>query len=125
MINFDNVIGKNIKKHNGNWPRNPENSFKILINEVSGSGKTNTLLNLVNHQPDIDKICLYTKYPYKAKYQMLINKRKSVGLKHCNDSKSVVEYSNDMDDAYKNTDKYSILKKMLIALYDHYNHLIC
>ena len=29
---------------------------------------------------------------------MLIYKCKSVGLKHCNDSKAFIEYSNDMDD---------------------------
>ena len=27
----------------------------------SGSGKTNTLLNLLKYEPDIDKIYLYTK----------------------------------------------------------------
>ena len=42
----------------------------------SGSGKTNALLNLINHEPDIDKIYLYAKDPYEAKYQLLINKRK-------------------------------------------------
>ena len=38
------------------------------------SGKTNTLLNLINNQPDIDKIYLYAKDPYEAKYQCLIDK---------------------------------------------------
>ena len=41
----------------------------------SESGKTNTLFNLINHQPDIDKIYLHTKGPYKAKFQFSINKR--------------------------------------------------
>ena len=45
----------------------------------SGSGKTNALLNLINNQPDIDKIYLYAKDPYEAKYQYLINKREKVG----------------------------------------------
>ena len=44
----------------------------------SGSGKTNALLNLINHQLDIDKIYLYAKDPY-AKYHRLINKHQSVG----------------------------------------------
>ena len=39
----------------------------ILIIRGSGSGKTNALLNLVNNQPDIDKIYLYTKGPYEPK----------------------------------------------------------
>ena len=35
----------------------------------SGSGKTNSLFNLINQQPDIDKIYLYAKDLHKAKYQ--------------------------------------------------------
>ena len=35
----------------------------------SGFGKTNAFLNLINKQPDIDKIYLYAKDPYQAKYQ--------------------------------------------------------
>ena len=37
---------------------------------------------------------------------MLINKHKNAGLKHLNDSKAFIEYSNDMDDIYKNTEEY-------------------
>ena len=57
----------------------------------SGSGKTNTLLNLINNQPDIDKIYLYAKDRYEAKYQYLINKREKVGLKHYDDPKTIIE----------------------------------
>ena len=32
-----------------------------------GSGKTKSLFNLINQPPDIDKIYLYAKDPYKAK----------------------------------------------------------
>ena len=40
--------------------------------------KKYAMLNLINHEPDIDKIYLYAKGPYQAKYQVLIiNKRKS------------------------------------------------
>ena len=52
----------------------------------SGSGKTNVLLNLINNQPDIDKIYWYAKDPYEAKYQLLINKR--ILLKHFNPVKT-------------------------------------
>ena len=65
----------------------------------------NALLNLINNQPDIDKIYLYSKDPYEAKYQFLIKKRESKGLKHFNDPKTFVEYSNDMNDVYKKIDK--------------------
>ena len=64
-----------------------------MINGGSGSGKTNSLINLINEEPDIDIIDLYAKDPYKAKYQFLINKRESTGLKHFNDSKAFIEYS--------------------------------
>ena len=39
----------------------------------SGSGKTNVLLNLIENQPDIDKINLYATDPYEAKYKYFTN----------------------------------------------------
>ena len=58
----------------------------------SASGKTNVLLNLINNQPDVDKIYLYDKDLYEAKYQLLINKAESTGLKHFNDPKAFIGY---------------------------------
>ena len=87
-MNFDDATKENIKEHNPNWPRIPDHPSRILINAGSGSGKTNSLFNLVSLQPDIDKIYLYAKDPYEPKYQFLINKRDSTGLKHFNDSKT-------------------------------------
>ena len=49
---------------------------------------------------NIDKICLSPKNSYEEKYQFLVNKRKSTRLKHFNDSKAFIEYSNHMDDIY-------------------------
>ena len=48
------------------------------------------LLNLINNQPDIDKIYLYGKDPCREKHQYLINKRKKVGLKHYDDTKAFI-----------------------------------
>ena len=45
------------------------------------------------------------------KYQVFINKRESVGLKHLNDFKAFVEYSSDMDYIYKNNEEYTTNKK--------------
>ena len=59
------------------------------------------MLNLISHQPDIDKIYLYAKDPPEAKYQFLINKRGSAGITYFNDSEAFIEYSSDMDDIYK------------------------
>ena len=77
-------------------------------------------MNLINNQPDIDKIYLYAKDPYEDKYQFLINKRESTGLKHFNDPKAFIEYSNDMHDVYKNIDEYNPDKenKILIVFDD-------
>ena len=67
----------------------------------SGSGKANSFFNLINQQPYIDKT-LFIWDPYIAKYHFLINKQEITLLKHFNDSKIFIEYSNDMDDIYKN-----------------------
>ena len=83
----------------------------------SGSGKTNSLLNLINNQPDIDKINLQAKDQYEVKYQFLINKRKSTGLKHFNHPRAFIEYSNDMQDDYKNIEEYNIDKKRKILIF--------
>ena len=98
MINFDNITKENIKKHNRNWPQILDSLHRILIIGWSGSGKTNWLFNLVNQQPSIGRIFLYAKDIYETKYLFLTNKRESTGLKHFDDSKDFIEYSNDMDD---------------------------
>ena len=79
-------------------------------------GKTNVLLNLINNQPDIDKIYLYAKDPYEAKYQYLINKREKVGSDHFNDPRAFIEYSNDMQNVYKNIEDYNSGKKHKVLI---------
>ena len=64
------------------WPYIPDHPYRILIIGSSGFGKTNALLNLINNQLKIDKIYLYAKDPYEAKYQFLVNKRESTVLNH-------------------------------------------
>ena len=63
------------------------------------------MLNLINNEPDIGKTYLYAKYLHEAKYQLLINRTESTGLKYLNDSKAFIEYSSDMDDIYKNIER--------------------
>ena len=116
MINFDDYVNENKTEHNLTWPYIPDNPYRILIIGGSGSGKTNTLLNLMSNQPDIDKIYLYSKDPQEAKYQFLRNKRESTGLKHFNDPKDFTEYSNDMQDRYKNIDEYNADKERKILI---------
>ena len=65
----------------------------------------------LSQQLDIDEIYLYAKDPYEVKYQFLINKYESTGLKYLNDSKGFIKYSNDKDDIYKKNEEYSPNKK--------------
>ena len=113
MINFDDVTKENIKEHNLNCSQIPD-PYRILIIGGSGSGKTNSLFNVISRKPDINKIYFYPKDPYEAKYHLLIKKRERTGLKHLNDSKAFIEYSNDLDDIYKNIEEYSSNKKRKI-----------
>ena len=73
-------------------------------------------MNLINNQLDIDKIYLYAKDSYETKYQHLINKREKVGLDHFNDPKAFMEYSNDMQDVYKNIEDYNPIKKCKVLI---------
>ena len=81
MINFDDATKENIKEHNPNWPQILDHPYKILIIVSSGSGKKTSLFNVMNEEPHTDKNYLYAKDPYEVKYQFLINKTKSAGLK--------------------------------------------
>ena len=98
MINFDDVVKENTKEHNTNQPEITDHPYRILIIGGCRSGKTNSLFNLINQQPDIDKIYLYAKDLNEANYQCLIKRREDVGTKDFNGSKAFIEYSNDMDD---------------------------
>ena len=69
---------------------------------------------------------MYAKDPYEAKFQFLINKRESIGLKHFDDPKAFIEYPNDIQDVYKNIDEYNIGKerKILIVFDDMIAYMI-
>ena len=90
MINFDDVTKENIKKPNLNWPQIHSHLYRVLIIGGSGSGKTNSLFNLISRESDvIDQIYLYAKDPNEANYQLLTNRGKDAGLKYFNDSKGL------------------------------------
>ena len=116
MINFDDYTNENIVEHNLKWPYILDHPYRILVIGGSGSGKTNELLNLINNQPDVDKIYLYAKDPYEKKYQYLINKREKVGINHFDDPKALMEYSNDTQDVYKNIEDYNPIKKRKVLI---------
>ena len=50
------------------------------------------------------------KIHMKLNNQFLSNKRESTGLKHFNDAKAFIEYSNGMQDVYKNIDDCNVDK---------------
>ena len=92
--------------------------------EVSGTGKTYALLNLINHELGVD-IFLYAKDSSETKCQLLINKRKGTGLIWLNDSKSFIGYANDIDDIYKKVKEYNLNKNEKYSLYLMIWLLIC
>ena len=116
MINFDSITNENNKEHNKKWPDIPGHPYRTLIIGGSGSGKTNTLLNLTKEQGDVVKISLYAKDLSKPKYEFLIKKRKNAGTKHLSDPNAFIECSNTMDDVYENIDDYNLSRKRKILI---------
>ena len=111
MINLDNIVNNNNEKHNEKLPCIPDHPYRILIIGGSRSGKTNTLLNLINEQKDIDKIYLYAKDLSESKYKYLIRNRGNTGIKHLNDSKAFIKFSDTMNDVFENIDNYNPKRK--------------
>ena len=77
MINFDDITRKNKNE----LAKNSWLSIENINNWNYRSGKTNVLLNLISHQPEIEIIYLYAKDCDEAKYQFWINRCEIVGLK--------------------------------------------
>ena len=107
-------------KNNEKWPYIPDHLYRILIIGGSGSGKTNTLLNLIKEQDYhnvFDKIYLYAIDLSEPKYEYLIKRREDAGIKNVNNPNAFIECSNTMDDAYEDIDNYNPKrnKKVLIV----------
>ena len=74
------------------------------------------MLNLINEQKDIDNTYLYVEDLSEPNYEYLIKNRENAGIKHVNDSNVFIEYSNTMDDVYKNIDYYNPMRKRKILI---------
>ena len=103
MLNLDNIVSnKNMSSvEDNNWP------FRMLIIGPSESGKTNTLLHLINNLHPIDKIYLYAKDILEPKYEYLINNREQAGIKNLNYPHAFREYSDDMNDVLDDINNYN------------------
>ena len=114
MLNLDNIVSNKNENKDNNSP------FRMLIIGLSGSGKTNTLLHLINNLHPIDKIYLCAKDIHELKYKYLINKREQAGIKNLDDPKAFIEYSDDMDDVLDDINTYNKNrdKKVLIVFDD-------
>ena len=114
MRNYDESVKTN---HNPNWTYILDYPCRIIIIGGSGSGKTNVLLNLIKHQrPDIDKIYLYVKDPFKSKYQLLISGREKVGIEILKNSKAFIDYSQKIDDVFEHFKDYRQRKKRRVLI---------
>ena len=80
------------------------------------SGSSNSLLNLIKEQDDIDKIYLYVKDLSELKYEFFIKKGENVGIDQFNDPNISIECSNTMDDFYENIDDYNPSRKRKILI---------
>ena len=87
-----------------------------MIIDGSGLRKTNTLLNLINEQHDIDKIYLYARDLNEPKYKILIKKRKDAGIKHLNDPNAFIDCPNTMNHVYENIHDYNTSRKRKILI---------
>ena len=73
MKNFDQLVEVN---HNPNWPYNPDNFYRILIIGVSGSKKSNVLLNLIKINDQILTKFIYTSKTHSNQGCLLTKEKK-------------------------------------------------
>ena len=115
MLNLDSIVSNEntSSSKDKNWP------FRMLIIGPSRSGKTKTLLHLINNLHPIDKIYLSAKDIHEPKYEYLINKREQAGIKNLNDPNAFIEYSDDMNDVLDDTNDYNKNKdKKVLIVFD-------
>ena len=77
------------------------------------------LSNLIrNQRSDLDKIYLYTKNPFKSKYQSLIKWREKVRIKELKNPKTFIDYSQTIGDVYENLEDLSNKEKKVLTVFD-------
>ena len=121
MLNLDNVVSNN------NMSLLEDNDCPFRIIGTSGSGKTNTLLHLINNLHPIDKIYLFAKDIHEPKYEYLINNREQAVSKNLNDPHAFIEYLDDMNYVLDDINNYNKNrdKKVLIVFDDMIGDIEC
>ena len=69
-----------------------------------------------NQRPDIDKIYLYVKDPFKSKYQLFIDGKEKVEIKNLENTKAFIDYLETIDDVYENVEDYNPAKKRRVLI---------
>ena len=117
MRNYDESVEIN---HNPKWSYFLDHPYRILIIGCSRLGKTIVLLNLIKLQrPDIGKIYLYVEYPFRSKYQLVINGREKVVIENLKNPKVLTDYSQTIDDVYGNLGDYNpTMKRRVLIVFD-------
>ena len=80
LVNINDQLDyaiENKTEHNWKWLSSPDDPYIMIIMGGWGSGKTNALLNLINNQPDIDKIIFMQKIRMKLNINFYSTKEKA------------------------------------------------
>ena len=70
----------------------------------------------MNKETLLKKIYLYAKDLSESKYEHLIKNRENAGIKHLNDPKSFIDYSNIVNDVNDNIDLYNPNRKRKVLI---------
>ena len=119
MINYGDERKEHVSKHNYNWSRIPYHPYRILIIRSSGSGKRNST-NLIKQINDyyysiVNKIHFYVKDRYEARCQYLQISR-YFKKREKNSSWKNIEYSDKMQDVYRNVKDYNLSRKFNVLI---------
>ena len=75
------------------------------------------MLNLINEKKAIEQnLFVCKRFRRASKYEHLIKNRENAGIKHLNDLKAFIEYSNTMNDVHENIDLYNPNRRRKILI---------
>ena len=109
MITFGDYENKNKTEHNSKWLYIPDHPYRTLIIGGSGSGITSASLKLIIISQTL------IEFIYTEKIHMKQNIKWYDDISKY-DPKAFIEYSNDMQDVYKNIEEYNLGKKRKILI---------